>query len=363
MNSGDTGKKWLTTKQKAKEEQVCTKTILRRVEKGLYPGAYQLSPGGEWRFPANELPTESHKTITPVEIAVEETYRTAVIAHFEELREIARQWKAQLWLPPPWQWDVADLRQVFYEDRNKGLTGYKLPQELANGEKSRGHFRHIGEYIILWTLWEDGIVTLGLPVENETIFNYLKSHTSESPVWYLFTQWKRLGGIYIQYCSSLLSRISQDVQRAIIRESQQLSWVIYHDAFYTQDTASRCEKCGEQNSTGARFCRNCESHLGWLRPIITRFESPSDNSQKIPIHIHGWGNIEESVESGRFEGITRGIKFLEEKHRGGDLVEKILESEKESRLVYKELGKAIDMLSQQQAFNGQCKACPVKTKT
>jgi hypothetical protein len=363
MNSGDTAKEWLTTKQKAKEEQVCTKTILRRANKGLYPGAYQLSPGGEWRFPANESYVKPHETMTPAEIALEEEYKKAVITHFEELREIARQWKAQLWLPPPWQWDVADLHQIFYEDRNKGLTSYKLPHELTNGEKSRGHFRHVGEYFIFWTLQEDGIVALELPVENETIFKYLKSHTSESPAWYLFTEWKRLGGIYIQYCSSLLSRIHQDVQRAIITESQLVSWVIYHDAFCIQDTVYRCERCGERNFAGSRFCQSCKLHLGWLRPLRKEFERACDHPQKVPIHVHGWGNIDESVEIGRFVGMTRGIKALQEKYKGCDLVEKILESERESRLVDKELGKAIDMLSKQHAFDGQCIECPVKTKT
>jgi hypothetical protein len=61
--------------------------------------------------------------------------------------------------------------------------------------------------------------------------------------------------------------------------------------------------------------------------------------------------------------MTRGIKALQEKYKGCDLVEKILESERESRLVDKELGKAIDMLSKQHAFDGQCIECPVKTKT
>ena len=358
MFSKDTAKKWLTTKQKAEEEQVCTKTILRRANNGLFPGAYRLSPGGEWRLPANQPYVESNKALTPVEIAIEEVRKKGIITHFEDLRRIASQWKTQLWSPPPWQWDIIDLHQVFYEDRNKDKIGYKLPQELSNGEESRGQFRRFMDGSVHWSFQDDGTVILKPSVESEPSLNCLKDHSTGSPAWYLYTEWKHLGGTYIQYCSSLLSRISQDVQRVMLTESQQLSWVIYHDAFCTQDTAFRCERCGDWNIARSRFCQSCNSPLGWLCPLGQTFERASDSLQTVPVHIHGWGNVVESLEIGRFEGVTRGIRVLQEKYRGCDLVEKILEAEKESKSVNKQLVETVDILSKQQAFDGQCKSCP-----
>lgn len=364
MKDKDSDRKWLTTQQKADEEHLSTKQVLRRAKKKLYPGAYQLSPGGEWRFPANQPLAEPQKVLTPAEIALEEAYRTAVLAHFEDLRKIAAQWKSQLWLPPPWQWDITDLRQVYYEDENKERTGYKLPQELANGEKSRGYFRLFADGSVHWSIKkDDGTVMLKSPVESDPGLNYLKDHTTGSPAWYFYTEWKRLGGTYLQYCSSLFGRISQDVQRVVLSESQQLSWIIYHDAFCINDTALRCDRCGGWNDDAkSKFCKSCNLLLGWLQPLGQTLEQASDSSETVSVHIHGWGNVVESLEIGRFEGLTRGINILQEKYRGCDLVEKILEAEKKFKSVNTQLVDAVDTLSKQQAFNGKCKSCPSITE-
>ena len=359
MNSGDTVKKWLTTKQKAKEEQVCTKTILRRAKKGLYPGGYQLTPSGEWRFPANELPMESHKTMTSVKIALEEEYKKAVIAHFEDLRKIARQWKAQLWLPPPWRWDIADLKLTFYTDIKQGITGYKSPSDLIDSEESKGYFRQFKEGRISWQLNNDDSIILTLSIEDEAILENLKEHTHDSEVWSLFSNWKQLGSDYIRLCSMLLNRIQQDVQRAIGTGSELAGWTIYHDSFCITDTRYRCEMCGIENEHNSKFCQGCNLLLGCLNPILKGYELSTSGSQKTPIHIHGWGNIDESIDISRFESVIRGHRDLKDKYRGHDLVETILETEKAVRLIEKQLHQATEALSEQTVFSGQCKACPV----
>jgi len=363
MEHKNNEKKWLTTEQKAEEEQLSTKQVIRRAKKDLYPGAYQPLKGSEWRFPATELPTRQPEDLTIEAIAIEEERKQAVLAHFEDLRAIARRWNRELWLPPPWLWDVAHLEHVFYVDtekvaRGEGVTGYKLPADLVDSEKSQGHFRHFNKGDVHWMVQDDGSIVLKLLVEHEVAFGHLKAHAQESRALDLFTKWKEEAGIYIQLCSSLLARIEQDVKRAIRLTSELSYWTIYHDAFCIRDTEYRCEECGTPNATGSRFCQVCHLPLGWLHPILKGYESTTKSSQLSPIHIHGWGNIEELVPTDKFGDIVPAHKELVKKYRGHDLVETILEREKEVKQVETRLREELVSLSQQRVFLGKCPACP-----
>jgi len=356
-------KKWLTTRQKAEEQQLSRKQVLRQARKGLYPGAYQLSPKGEWRFPTAEEMAVPHKALTAEEIVIEEERKQAVLAHFEDLRAIARRWNRELWLPPPWHWDVAHLDYVFYVDtekvaRGKGVTGYKLPADLVGSEKSQGHFRHFEKGDIHWMVQDDGSIVLKLLVEHEVAFSHLKAHAQESPAWRLFAKWKEEGGIYIQLCSSLLARIEQDAKQAAGAKSELFWWTIYRDAFYIKDTGYRCEACGAPNAAGSRFCQACHLPLGWLRPLAKGYERATNHPQLSPIYIPGWGNIEESVEIERFEGMKRGhATLIRDKYLGCSLVETILGIEKEVKEIGAQLNEAVESLSRQKVFSGSCEAC------
>ena len=340
----------LTAKEYADKHGLGIKQVTRMLKKGQIPGAYQLVPRGKWHIPI---------ALTAEEIVIEEERKQAVLAHFEELRVAASQWKSELWLPPPWHWDIADLQHVFYIDRKNQKTGYKSPSALVDGEESKGHFRCFREGYVYWMVQEDGSVILKLPVEDQAALGYLNAHTQESPAWGLFTQWKQRGGTYIQLCSSLLARIDQDAKKAIGAKSELTGWTIYHDVFCIRDTKCRCEKCGTENAAGSRFCQHCNLPLGWLRPLVERYERATDHPQLSPIHIPGWGNIEESVEKERFEGITRGHAALVNKYRGHDLVENILGIEKEVKEIGTQLNQAVESLSQQKVFSGSCEACPL----
>ncbi len=357
MDNKNTAKKWLTTKQKADEEGVSIKTILRRANVGLYPGAHQVSTGSKWMFPTSQS-LGSQKAITPQEIAIEEAHKKAVLSHFEELRGIAKQWKAQLWLPVPWQWDIIDLKQVFYNVVYKGKTGYKLPGELVEGEISLGHFRKFSGGSVYWSFKKDGTLVLRLPVENENYFKYLRNHTQDSIPWGLFTQWKEVGGTYIQYCESLLNRISRDVRKSLISDSNLAAWIIYHDAFCIKSTAFRCETCGKENNADSSSCKECGLPMGWLYPIGKRFDSDGSNSETGLIRIQNWGTLEESIESSRIEGVIRGIKALLDKYRGCDMTELILDTENEVRSIQNQLFEAIEAISQNISFEGYCQGCP-----
>ena len=145
-------KKELNAREWAEHKGVSYKQTLRwladpKVRKSKFPGAHQIQRRGTWFIPVDEQPRGLTKPLAVEEIVVEEERKQAVLAHFEDLRAIARRWNRELWLPPPWQWDVAHLEYVFYVDtekvaRGEGVPGYKLPADLVDSEKSQGHFRH-----------------------------------------------------------------------------------------------------------------------------------------------------------------------------------------------------------------------------
>ena len=350
-------KKWLTTKQKAEHEQLSTKQVLRRAREGLYKDAYQAVKNGVWRFSIEETPILLPRTLTNEELVIEEKRKQALFKHQKDLHAVASHWKSQLWLPLPWQWDISHLDYVFYVDREKSIAGYKLPAELLGSEDSKGHFRHFDKGDVYWTVQKDGVIILKLPVEDEAAFGHLQAHTQYSPAWGIFAEWKKEAGNYIQLCASLLARIEQDVKRAIRTKDELSWWSIYHDSFCLKDTKYRCQTCGTPNVPGSRFCQACHLPLGWLQPILKGFERTTENPQSSPIHIGGWGNIEESVENKQYEGMTRGHTDLKDKHRGHDLVEVILEAENQVKQVEAQLKAEFESLSQKRVFPGKCPLC------
>lgn len=293
---------------------------------------------GTWFIPVEEQTIVRIQHLTCDEIIVEEERKQAILADFEELRAIAGRWSRELWLPPPWQWDIANLEYVFYVDtekvaRGEGVTGYKLPADLLYSEKSQGHFKHFEKGDVCWVIQDDKTIVLKLLVEDDAAFHRLKANTQGSQAWALFTKWKEEAGIYIQFCSSLLARIENDVRRAIRAKSELSWWTIYHDAFCTNDTRYRCETCGTYNTAESRFCEGCHSLLGWLRPILKGYEISTTGSKFSPIHLNGWGNIEESLPIDKFKDILPALKELVKKYQGHDLVGTILEKEKEVKQV------------------------------
>ena len=169
---------------------------------------------------------------------------------------------------------------------------------------------------------------------------------------------KEEAGTYVHLCSSLLARIEQDVKRAVRTKSELSYWTIYHDSFCIKDTEYHCEACGAPNASGAGSCQACHLPLGWLRPILKGYESASESSKSSPIHIHGWGNIEESVPIDKFRDIVPAHKELVKKYQGHDLVDTILEREKEVKQVETRLSEELLSLSQQGVFLEKCPACP-----
>ena len=366
MDGGDMETGWLTTKQKADEEHVTKKTVLRRRRDGRYPGARQVSPRGKWLFPHKGDPAAAPKGVTDQEIVIQEERKQAVLKHHKMLRAVVGRWKSQVWLPPPWRWDLANLEYVFYLDTKKqakgeGATGYKLPSDLVDSaeskEESRGHFRHYDEGDVRWEARKDGAVILKLGVESDDSWSHLEAHTQEVPAWTLFAEWKKKGGTYIQLCSSLLARIDQDARKATGVKSALFSWVIYHDVFCIKATDLRCDGCGRANSIDSRQCQGCGLPLGWLRSISRGYERGTKDKGSSPVHIHGWGNIEETVEAARFEGMKRGHLALIDKYRGHDLVDTILEREREVQQVQTELVQELESLSKQGVYPGRCSGC------
>jgi hypothetical protein len=82
-----------------------------------------------------------------------------------------------------------------------------------------------------------------------------------------------------------------------------------------------------------------------------------ESSQLSPIHIHGWGNIEELVPTDKFGDIVPAHKALVKKYQGCNLVEAILEREKEVKQVETRLSKELVSLSQQRVFFSKCPDC------
>ncbi len=62
-----------------------------------------MQPRGTWFIPVDERPIGLTQSLAVEEIVVEEERKQAVLAHFEDLRAIARRWNRELWLPPPWR--------------------------------------------------------------------------------------------------------------------------------------------------------------------------------------------------------------------------------------------------------------------
>ena len=364
--------KELNAREWAELKDVSYKQTLRwladsEVRKSKFPGAHQIQHRGRWFIPVEEQSRVLTQPLAVDEIVMGEEQKQAILAHFENLRAIARRWSCELWLPPPWRWDIAHLEHVFYIDRKKvdrgeSITGYKLPADLVDSEKSLGHIRHFEKGDVQWMVRGDESVVLELSVEHGDGFGHLKEHTRESAAWALFPKWREEGGSYIQLCSSLLDRIKQDTKRAIEAKSELSYWTIYHDAFCVKDTHRRCEKCGTENVDGSRFCQACHLPLGWLHPILKGYESTTSNSQLSPMHIRGWGNIEDLVPIDKFRGIVPAHKELANKYRGHDLVETILEREKEVKQVETRLREELVSLSQQRVFPGECPVCPDTAK-
>ncbi|MFC2002159.1 hypothetical protein ACFLUZ_06655 [Chloroflexota bacterium] len=349
---------WLSTKEKAAQERVSEKTVLRRVKAGLYPGAYQVSKKSEWRFPSDDSAIPN-KVMSPLEIAVQAKKGQKILSHFHELRQTTLLWEEQIYLPLPWRWDITDLRQVFYKVKNETITGYKLPGDLRDNELSQGHVRQIGDSKVRWTIREDGTVFLETSVETTPGFQSLYSHVPMSRAWGLYTEWKHLGGTYIQDCTSLLHRIHQDVSRSINSDSDLVSWVIYHDAFCVKETKNRCKVCGAKNPADPRHCSACRLPLDTLKPIATEFEQQNmPNEKKVPLRIRGWGNLDDSVDIERIEGVTRGGKALRDKYLGCGMVQRILKSETEARSIHDRLLSSVQEIAQQEIFEGQCGHCP-----
>ncbi len=360
--------KELNAREWAEQKGVSYKQTLRwladpTVRESKFPGAHQIQRGGTWFIPVDEQPRGLTQPLAVEEIVVEEERKQAILAHFEDLRAIAKRWNRELWLPPPWLWDVAHLEHVFYVDsekvaRGEGVAGYKLPADLVDSEKSKGHFRHFEKGDVHWIVRDDGSIALKLLVEHEVVFGHWKAHAQGSPALGLFDLWKEEAGNYIDLCSSLLARIEKDVKRAIRLESELSYWTIYHDAFCIRDTGYRCEACGTPNSAGSRFCQACYLLLGWLHPILKGYESTTESSQLSPIHIHGWGNIEELVPTDKIGDIVPAHKELVKKYQGCDLVEAILQREKAVKQFETRLREELVSLSQQRVFLGKCPACP-----
>jgi len=355
--------RWLSVKEYGEKYRLSPKQVIRRIKKRLIE-AEQPQPGCAYRIYDKKPYEESIGATTAERIVIEEERKQAVLTHFEDLRATASRWNSELRLPPPWRWDIADLKYVFYVDRRevnrgKGTTGYRLPSDLLDSEESESHFRHFAEGDAHWMVQEDGSVTLKLPVQDETAFGYLKAHTQESPAWGLFARWKEQGGTYIQFCSSLLGRIEQDAKKAIGTESELFWWTIYHDAFCIRETRYRCEGCGTRNVAQSKFCQEYHLPLGWLHSILREYESATKGSQLTSIHILGWGNIEESLPIDKFRDIVPAHKELVKKYRGCGLVETILEREKEVKQVEIRLSEELVSLSQRKVFLGRCEACPL----
>jgi hypothetical protein len=292
-------------------------------------------------------------------IIAEEDRKQAILKHQQDLRDLITRWQSQLWLPPPWRWDVTNLDFVLYTGINNSGNRYKLIEQLLDGETSLGHIRNFGqdEGTIVWNIKAGGTIEIEVPVEKESLYKNLPAHTGDSPTRSLFTKWKQNAGEYLWLCSSLLARIQQDAQRAIGPRSELNWWSIYHDAFCIDDTKYHCEICGSQNTGEAKFCKNCGHLLGFLSSVLKQYEISCENSQLSPIHIHGWGNIEETVSIGKFSDIIPAHKELVKKYRGCDLVETILESKKNVKLGQRELIQALDELSAQKVFPGKCPDC------
>lgn len=340
-------------------------------------------------------PRNSRKTLTVEEIVIGEERKQAILKHRDALRDVASQWKSQIWLPPPWRWDMANLRYVFYVDtKNQGAGNkYKLPEELVRGEESRGHVRAFieSQRSVTWDVLEDESIVVKAPVEDEPLFDHLKVHTEGAPAWRLFTEWNKKGGTYLRLCSSLLARIEQDTKSSMGAKSELSWWSIYHDAFCTEDTLLCCERCGTENPyaftcpiCGGKFsqeeeitrhignnhpkadpkawrlpsCQNCFMSLGWLRPRVKGYERVINNPQSVAIAIDRGTIIEESVEIERYESYIRGHAGLRDKYLGCDLVKTILQREKEVRQVQERLIGELTSLSEQKVFYGKYPACP-----
>ena len=325
-----------------------------------------MLPRGKWLFPADTETAAPRKDSTDQDIVIQEDRKEAVLEHRKSLRAVVGRWKSEVWLPPPWRRDLANLEYVFYLDTKKqakgeGATGYKLPSDLVNSaeskEVSKGHLRHYEEGNVRWEISDDEGVILRLAVEGNNTWRQLEAHTQESLAWMLFAEWKKKGGSYIQLCASLLGRIDQHAKRATGAKSDQFSWVIYHDAFCIKATELRCDRCGVANSIDPRHCQGCGLPLGWLRPISKDYERGTKDKGSSPVHIHGWGNIEERVEPTRYDGMMRAHKDLVNKYRGHDLVDTILEREREVQQVQPELVQELESLSQQRVYPGRCSGC------
>lgn len=358
---GHKGKKmedrWLTVSEYADKYRLSPKQVRRYIKNGLIE-AKQPAPGCGYRI-HDKVPHETPvRTQTPEEIVTRHEREQAVLSHFEDLRGIARQMKTQLWLPPPWQWDIAHLEFVFYVDtekvaRGEGVTGYKLPSDLVSSEKSKGHFRHFVEGDVHWIVQEDGSIILKLPVEDEVAFGHLKAHTpQESPAWGLFARWKQLGGRYTKACSSFLGEIQGQVRSLLFW------WTIYHDAFCFTETATLCQTCGTENPADSKFCRKCHLPLGWLRPIGEEFEEVGADPAVQILHIRGYGNID-SVEREKSPRIIEGYKHLKKQFQGHEKVITILRLKKEIDNVETTLKQELESLCQLMVFPGRCKGCPV----
>jgi hypothetical protein len=141
------------------------------------------------------------------------------------------------------------------------------------------------------------------------------------------------------------------------KELNAREWAKQKDAFCIEHTQYRCETCGAENVKQSKFCRECRLPLGWLRPILKKYESTTEGSKLTPIHISGWGNIEESLPIDKLRDVVPAYKELAKKYRGHDLVETILEREKEVKQIEIGLTQELVSLSEQKVFLGKCQAC------
>jgi hypothetical protein len=389
--------KELNAREWAKKHGMSYRQTLRLLKnpetrKTSFKKAYQRQEGGSWFIIDDEEPFDFKPSSISALIAEEER-KAGILKHQQDLRDLIIRWQSQLWLPPPWKWDIANLDFVLYTGINHANNGYKLAKELLAGEISQGHIRNFGldEGRVSWGILEGGNVELKVPVEEEPLFKSLELHTSDSQIWSLFGKWKKDGGTFLQMCSSLLARIQQDAQRSIGARSELNWWSIYHDAFYIRSNVYRCGRCGSVNNSAyvcpacnkqysqsleiqqhietahpasdpkafpLPFCAGCNSALGWLQPLLKGYGTSNDDERTITISIPGWTNIEESVEAERFTGITRAHASLIEKYRGCDIVETILELETKVKLEQSYLSQALTELSKQKVFPGTCASCP-----
>ncbi len=97
MNDLGKSKPWLSTKEKAAQEGVSEKTVLRHARAGLYQGAYQISERSGWRFPSDDSAIPN-KVMSPLEIAVQAKKGQKILSHFHELRQTALLWEEQIYL-------------------------------------------------------------------------------------------------------------------------------------------------------------------------------------------------------------------------------------------------------------------------